>query len=47
MIKILIIVLIVLAAFWMGRQSAAAGRKEIQKRDTDDKITVIDIEPED
>jgi hypothetical protein len=47
MIKLLLIVLIVVLAFWMGRKSAGAGRKEVQKRDTDDTSTVIDIETED
>lgn len=47
MIKLLILLSIVLIAFWIGKQSAISGRKKVQKRDTDDKPPVIDIEPED
>ncbi len=47
MIKLLILVSIVLIAFWMGKQSAMLGRKKVQKRDTEDKPPVIDIETED
>ncbi len=47
MIKLLILLSIVLIAFWLGKQSALARRKEVKKRDTDNKPPVIDIETED
>ena len=47
MIKLLIVILIVLIAFWMGRQSAVGSGKEVRKRNCDDESDVIDIEPED
>lgn len=47
MIKLLIIISIVLIAFWMGRRSVVGSGKEVRKRNCDDEADVIDIEPED
>ena len=47
MIKLLLIISIVLIAYWMGKQSAILGRKKVKKREIENKPPVIDIEPED
>lgn len=47
MIKILIIVSIVLIAYWLGKQSVLSGRKKVEEKKTYNKDNVIDIEPED
>ena len=47
MIKLLFILLIVLAAYWVGRQSVFTGRKKAKDRASEDGADVIDIDPED
>jgi len=47
MIKLLLIILIVFIAFWMGRQSAGNRDKQVREKHIDDKAPVIDIETED
>lgn len=47
MTKLLLLVLIVLVAFWLGKMSASAKRKDAGRRNSGPDTTVIDIEPED
>lgn len=46
MTKLLILVLIVLIAYWLGRQSAKGRGKQVEKRNPKDESEVIDIEIE-
>jgi len=47
MTKILLIVLIVLIAFWLGKMSAGGRRKNLSKRNSEPEGPVIDIKAED
>ncbi|HET7290583.1 MAG TPA: hypothetical protein VFJ67_09115 [Thermodesulfobacteriota bacterium] len=47
MTKILLIVLIVLIAFWLGKMSADGKRKNLSKRNSEPEGPVIDIKAED
>lgn len=45
--KLLILTLIILAAFWMGRLSVSTKKDKISKNSSTDKSTIIDIQIED
>ena len=47
MTKLLLLAIIVLIAFWLGKMSVTAKQKEISKRKSQNEKPVIDIEPED
>ena len=47
MTKILLIVLIVMIAFWLGKMSADGKRKNLSKRSSGHEGPVIDIKAED
>lgn len=47
MTKLLLIVLIVLIAFWLGKMSADGRRKNLSKRSSEPDGPVIDIKAED
>ncbi len=47
MLKLLILVIIIAGAFWLGRLSAGAKRHEIEDNTAPDDSSVIDIELED
>ncbi|MEW6145045.1 MAG: hypothetical protein AB1598_08525 [Thermodesulfobacteriota bacterium] len=47
MTKILLIVLIILIAFWLGKMSAEGRRKNIARRSSGPENPVIDIKAED
>ena len=47
MIKLLLILGIVLAAYWLGKHSALYGRKKEEDKRPEVSENVIDIEPED
>lgn len=47
MTKILLIVLIILIAFWLGKMSAEGKRKNLSKRNSEPENPVIDITAED
>lgn len=46
MTKILLIVLIILIAFWLGKMSAGGRRKYLSKRNSEPENPVIDIKAE-
>ncbi len=45
--KILILTLIILIAFWVGRLSVGTKKDKISKKTPDHDSSIIDIEPED
>lgn len=45
--KILILALIILIAFWIGRLSVSTKKEKITKNSSSDESTIIDIEVED
>jgi len=45
--KLLILVLIILLAFWIGRLSASAKKEKVSKNTSQDESSIIDIEIED
>ena len=47
MTKILLLVLIVMIAFWLGKMSAQGKRKNMSKRNSESEGPVIDIKAED
>lgn len=47
MTKLLLLALIILIAFWLGKMSASGKRKDIVKRNSGPDTPVIDIESED
>ena len=47
MTKILLLVLIILIAFWLGKMSAEGKRKNLSKRNYEPESPVIDIHTED
>ena len=47
MLKLLILILIIAGAFWLGRLSAKAKRHKIEDNPARDDSSVIDIEVED
>ncbi len=47
MTKILLIVLIILIAFWLGKMSVQGKRKRLSKRNREAESPVIDIKAED
>ncbi len=47
MTKLLLLAVIILIAFWLGKMSAAGKRREITRRDSEPDRPVIDIESED
>ena len=47
MTKLLLIVLIVMIAFWLGKMSADGRRKNLSKRNSEQDGPVIDIKAED
>lgn len=47
MTKILLLVLIIMIAFWLGKMSAEGKRKNLSKRNYEPENPVIDIKAED
>ena len=47
MTKILLLVLIILIAFWLGKMSAGGKQRNLSKRDSESDNPVIDIKAED
>ncbi len=47
MTKILLLVLIILIAFWLGKMSAEGKQRNLSKRNTESDNPVIDIKTED
>ena len=47
MTKILLIVLIILIAFWLGKMSVEGKRKNLSRRNSETQNPVIDIKAED
>ncbi len=47
MTKLLLIVLIILIAFWLGKMSVEGKRKNLSKRNSEAESPVIDIKAED
>lgn len=45
--KLIILVLIILIAFWIGRLSVSAKKDKVSRNTSQDESTIIDIEIED